>query len=506
MNPLFGPVARHLLSIALFACAATVRAEVRFAPLFTADAVLQRDKPLQIWGTATPGEAVRVEFADQASATVADHSGHWRVELPALPASNTPRDLVARGTNTVIAPNLVVGDVWLASGQSNMQMTVASTHDAALDMLASARFPLIRQFRVKQVVADNPASVTEGAWAPAGPNTLPQFSAAAYYFALDVHQVLGVPIGIINSSWSGSRIEAWIQPEALAQPEFSFVNAEWTKTLAVYPKKKAEYETALAAWETEKAAAQAAGRPFTQRAPFPPQGPGHHFTPAGLYNGMIAPLLPYAIKGFLWYQGEANAGQPERYRSLFPSLIQSWRARFAQGDLPFYWVQLPNYKTGGNWQLALIRESQEHALTLPNTGQVVTIDIGETTDIHPRDKRPVGRRLARLALARTYGLPIVDTGPRFARVATEGSQLRVHFTDTKGGIRCLLGDLGGFEIAGDDRVFKPAKAVIEGDTVLVSNEAIPQPIAVRYAWSNAPIVRLYNVDGLPVAPFRSDTW
>jgi sialate O-acetylesterase len=500
---------RFLVILCASAFLDAARAAVVPAPLFTHNAVLQRGKPVPVWGTADAGEKVSVTFAGQSLATTADAAGRWRVDLAPLPASDNPAELVIKGTNTITLKNILVGEVWLASGQSNMEWAVKNTYDAALDVPASARFPLIRHIQIAKKVSDSPLAKASGTWNIASPATTGDFSAVAYYFAVDIHQFLNVPIGIIHSSWGGTRIESWLTPDALrSDPAFASVAEGWTKALASYPETKIKHEAAMAAWKADQAAAKAAGQAFTKRAPYPPWGPGHHATPGGLNNGMIAPLAPYALRGALWYQGEANAEKASEYHALFSALITGWRAQFAQGDFPFYWVQLANYKANNAdaTQWASLREAQNRTLALPATGQAVITDIGDYNDIHPRNKKDVGRRLARIALARTYDKNLAASGPVFAGAEQVGPSFRVRFTEVWGGLRAPLNTLSGFELAGEDKVFKPADAKIERDTVLVTSAEVPAPVAVRYAWRNAPVAGLFNNEGLPALPFRSDTW
>lgn len=506
---------RHLCCLLLAVAAllsSRAQADVKPSALFADHAVLQRDKPLAVWGAADAGEKISVTFAGHAVATITDAAGRWRVELPALAASAEPRDLVVRGKNTVVLTDILVGEVWLASGQSNMARTLSNTSfDNAFEYPASADFPMIRQFTVDRAVAEQPADDVTGAWHRAGPATLPKFSATAWFFARDLYTLLRVPIGIINSSWGGTPAEAWTDAEALrASPVHAAVRQRWEEVLAAYPAAKARYDEARTEWEKQKASATAAGIKFTKAAPRAPQGPGHQYTPSGLYNAMIAPLTPAAIRGVIWYQGENNARVPRavEYRQLFPALITGWRRAFAQGDFPFYWVQLANFAAGDAQSTvwATLRESQTLTLALPNTGQAVTIDIGNVADIHPKNKRDVGRRLARLALQRTYGLDLVDSGPVFAQAVSEGKGWRVGFTHTDGGLMAPLNALSGFELADEDRVFHPADARIEQNSVFVSSPEVPAPVAVRYAWRNAPVAGLFNGEGLPAVPFRTDTW
>ncbi len=499
MNP------RPRILLALLAAPAVLLADVTPAILFQDHAVLQCDKPVPVWGTADAGEKVTVTFAGQSLATTADATGRWSVTLAPLPANAEPATLTIQGNNTVTLSDILVGEVWLASGQSNMEWNLYSTYDQTIDVTASAN-PLIRHIKIAKKVADQPITVATGKWEAASPATTGNFTAVGYYFARDIQALVKVPVGIVNSTWGGTRAEAWTDPETLATDAFTYVGEEWAAVLAAYPEKKAAHDAALAAWEQEKAAAAAAGQPFGKRAPGGPSGPGHPSTPSGLYNGMIHPLVPYALRGAIWYQGESNAGRAKQYQALFPAMIEGWRAKFAQGDFPFYWVQLANFQSPTDTSWAFLREAQTMTLALPATGQAVIIDIGDVKDIHPRNKKDVGRRLARLALARDYGFGIVDSGPVFEKAEREGSAFRVSFTAVHGGLRAPLNTLGGFELAGEDREFHAADAVIRNGAVVVTCAAVPEPVAVRYAWRNAPLAGLFNLEGLPAVPFRTDTW
>ena len=499
--------------VALLGLGAHLRADVVPAPLFTDNAVLQRGKPVPVWGTAAAGEKVSVSFAGQSVATTADASGKWSVTLAALPARNEGSDLVIKGRNTLALANVVVGEVWIASGQSNMEFHVKNSYDDAIDVPASAAYPLIRCVKINRGVAAAPAAtvkIVRDTWEVAGPKTTGEFTAVGYYFAKDIHQLTGVPVGIIDCNWGGSALEAWV-PAATYQtvPAIAAkVKARWDQALDEYPAKKAGFDAENDAWLSERNAAKASGQPFNKREPRAPWGPGHRDTPAGLYNGMLNPLVPYALRGALWYQGESNTGRADEYHDLFAAMITGWRARFGQGDFPFYWVQLANHGAGNSsataW--ASLREAQTQTLSLPRTGQAVIIDIGNVNDIHPRNKKDVGRRLARIDLKNDYGLDLVDSGPVMTGAKRNETGFKVTFIHTDGGLISPLGALPGFELAGEDKVFKPAEAKITGNTVVVSSANVPDPVAVRYAWRNAPVAGLFNQEGLPAVPFRSDTW
>jgi sialate O-acetylesterase len=534
MNPQLRPA---LVSLTLaFLPGAELRSEVTPAALFTDNAVLQRDKPVPVWGTGAKGEKVTVTFATQQRTATAGPDGRWIVMLDPMPASTTGSDLVIAGSNTITVRNVLVGEVWLCSGQSNMEWPLARAANAAAE-ISTSNSPLIRHVRIEQTVAETPAdTVKTGGWQISAPETSGTFTAVGYFFARDLHQKLGVPIGIINSSWGGTPIESWLSPAALAtDPAFAVIGERWRQDLAAYPSRKTEYDSALAAWtraEAEaklaapaRAAATKAGRggakpdpaalyqEWLRQNPRPrlPRGPGDPRMPAGLFNGMINPLLPGALRGVLWYQGESNTSRAAEYHALFPAMITAWRAHFAQGYISFYWVNLAGYAPPDDQleqgrTFAFLREAQTRALSLPNTGQAIAIDIGEPRNIHPANKQEVGRRLALLARNRDYDLVSDDTGPTFVSATREGAALRVRFTHATGGLVAHNRPVQALEVAGADRVFRPAEGRIERETLLVSSPQVREPVAVRYAFTNFPNANLYNGAGLPAVPFRSDDW
>lgn len=524
-----------VLGLALGTC---VRAEVVLAPLFTDGAVLQRDRPLPVWGTADPGEKITVAFQGQTRFATGASDGRWIALLDALPATTVGADLVVTGKNTVTLRDVVVGEVWLCAGQSNMEFTLEArpgtwqagtrVQNAAAE-IAGADFPLIRHVRIEPTIASAPADIVKtSGWQTASPATVGGFTAVGYFFARDIFQKTGVPVGLVHASWGGTPIEAWLSPAALASaPEFAVAGERWARDRADFPANQEKFATDLAAWTAAEAAAKAA-RPatratttkaaanahaaFLQANPRPrsPRGfPSDPWQPAGLFNGMINPLLPYALRGMLWYQGESNADRAAEYHALFSTLITTWRAHLGQDETPFYWVNLANFKapadsTGRTY--AFLREAQTRTLALPRTGQALAIDLGDPDDIHPANKQDVGRRLAVLAKSRVHGLTGADTGPTFAAATREGAALRVTFDHVGDGLIAYQKPVQSLELAGADRIFYPATAQIIRNTLLVVSPAVKEPVAVRYAWTNAPFANLYNGSGLPAVPFRSDSW
>jgi len=487
------------------------------APLFADHAVLQRDRPVPVWGTATPGDKVTVSFHGQKLKAVAGPDGRWMVHLKPLGASAEPADLVVSGRTVIVSHDVVVGEVWLCSGQSNMEFKVddgGTTYRVKNSKaeIAGAQFPLIRQLEVVRTVGAAPAtSVETKGWIPATPGTVGHFTAVGYFFARDIYHAVGVPVGIILSAWGGTPVEAWMSDAARASTPYSAaIDERWQKEIAAWPPERvAKYGETYAAWQkaNDEAVTHHTKNPLPW--PSPPATASSPNRPGTLYNGMISPLLPVAMRGILWYQGESNTGRASEYAALFGSMITSWRAAFGQGDLPFYFVQLANFGEGANFahrDWAQLRDAQTETLTLPATGMAVTVDIGEADNIHPRNKQELGRRLALIARANLYHVPPDWQGPTFASAVPEGAALRVRFTHAGNELTAPNDAVAGLEVAGADQVFHPATARIETDTLLVSSPDVSSPVAVRYAWTNAPTANLYSDDGLPAVPFRSDNW
>ncbi|MBI4626379.1 MAG: sialate O-acetylesterase [Verrucomicrobia bacterium] len=484
------------------------RAIVTLAPLFQDHAVLQCDTPLPIWGHAAAGERVTVMFKGQRVSTVTDGVGHWEVFLDGVPASAEPAELVATGGNTVTVRDVLVGEVWLASGQSNMARPLSDARNAESE-IAAANFPLLRRFNVQNTVADRPATTVPGRWQVCEPQVAGGFSGVGYFFARDLHRKLGVPVGLIQSTWGGTPIEAWISDAALRSTSvFSKIDARWHRDCAEYAERKVLYPAEQAAWGRADEHSKATRTHNMMPWPKVPAGPGTQDALSGLYNGMIAPLQPGALRGIIWWQGESNWMRVSEYAELFQTMIRSWRAAWRRDNLPFYFVQLANYKLGCDstdraW--AQLREAQAQALTLSSTAMAVTIDLGDPFEMHLSNKQEIGRRLALIAQTQVYGIPEEWSGPVFAFAEREGAAMRVHFTHATPVLVARRTPLPSFELAGMDRVFHPATARIERDTLLVASTHVPAPVAVRYAWSNAPEAGLYNRASLPAASFRSDS-
>ena len=483
-------------------------AELKLAAIFSDHMVLQQEKPVPVWGWGDAGQKVTISFAGQVKTATADADGKWMLKLDALKASAKPRMLrveAEKSNRLLTVDDVLVGEVWLGSGQSNMAMTVNRAKDFEKEK-AAADFPQIRMFKETSNAAEKPQADAKGSWSACTPESVGGFSATLYFFGRELHRELGVPVGLINSSVGGTPIESWIAAEAQAGvPELKENYETAAKAYADFDPAKAtaQYETASARWKKRAAQAKAAGQPVPRRPQNAADRHNRRGGPGGLFYGKIAPLVPYAIRGVVWYQGEANSqpGKGQFYQYQLPLLVEDWRKEWGE-DLPFAWVQLPNFgRDGEGWML--VREGMLKTLRLPKTGMAITVDIGETKDIHPKNKQDVGRRLAMWALGDVYAKKdIATSGPLPAEMKIQDSEIIVSFTYTDGGLKAKGEQLKGFEIAGKDHKWKPAKARIEGDNVIVSNSEISQPVAVRYAWEPDPDCNLYNGQDLPASPFR----
>jgi len=477
-------------------------AEVTVPSVLASHMVVQRDKPVHLWGMADPGEAVTVEFRSNHASTHASNLGRWSVYLPEGEAGG-PFVLTIRGNNTITLQDVLVGDVWVASGQSNMEFPMAKTAwsngvQNAAQEIAAANYPRLRLITVQHKFSDYPMddAATTG-WSACTPQTVADFSAVAYFFARDLMKREDVPIGVIESNWGGTPAEAWTSLPALS------ADAGLMPVFAAHAYMMENESTTLLQQKAEKLAADQAKAQGKQ----PPTAPWHpdpnSWAPAALFNGMIAPLVPLPIRGVIWYQGESNT-DPEQapiYAPLFQTMIQDWRQRWGQGDFPFLFAQIANFTSADDW--AIVREAQLQALSLTNTGMAVTTDIGNPTNIHPVDKQDVGYRLALWARDLSYGEHIEDSGPLFRQAVPEQDHMRVWFSHASSGLNAKGGDLTGFEVAGADRKFVPAAARIDGKNVVVSSATVQRPRYVRYGWSSNPTCNLFNSDGLPASPFTS---
>jgi sialate O-acetylesterase len=551
-----------LCSILLLS-AMSLSAAIRLPAIFGDNMVLQRNVKVPIWGWANPGEEVQIIFRSKAFKAVADQNGKWNTKLGIYSAGGPYQMLVKAGTEQVTIKNILIGDVWVTSGQSNMEFGIQTERNGA-EAIAKATDTLIHFFYVPMAFALEPksdiagvnANSPNGKWVVCSPQIMnnPQwawhgFSAAGYYFAQQIRHTTGAPVGMIATYKGGTPAQAWVSVDGLKkQPAFTnYVSKHqaladhYEDAKATYPQQLSTYNDALKQWNDEVGKdyavitkqwtadvvqAKAAGqkppaqpkpsRPAPQN-PTPPEG--GFGAPGNLYNAMVAPIIPYGIKGVIWYQGEGNGDRlPDavEYKDLFPRLINDWRAHWQQSDLPFIFVQLTNYRnpavqpSEGNWPW--VREAQLKTLLLPQTGMAVITDIGEADNIHPKNKLDVGLRLALAARHVAYGENIVFSGPIYRSMKIEGNKIRITFTNIGSGLttdttnKGNVIELKGFGIAGSDQKFSWAKAMIDGNTVVVWADDIKDPIAVRYNWADNPPGNLYNKEKLPAAPFRTDSW
>ncbi|HBE70521.1 MAG TPA: sialate O-acetylesterase [Planctomycetaceae bacterium] len=474
------------------------KADVELPNVFSDHMVLQQKQENKVWGRAKPGESVTVTFRDQSHSATADAAGNWHVMLEAEEASHDPATLTAKGSSTVTIEDVLVGEVWICSGQSNMQWSVSQTNDPDL-VKVSANYPLIRMINYPRVGAQSPVwTHPKHQWMVCSPETVGSFSAVGYFFGRQLHQVLDVPIGLINNAWGGSACEAWIARDVMEE------TGDYAYRLKVYDDMAQQLDDLTAKKELsadEKKRKASLTRNLT----------GNH-RPANIYNGVLKSHLGYGIRGAIWYQGESNAGRAYQYRKLFPLMIASWREEWGQGDFPFYWVQLADFRAESeapgesNW--AELREAQTMTMDkLANTGEAVIIDIGEGKDIHPRNKVDVGRRLARWALAKQYGVDIAYQSPRYKSMEQKDGKITLSFDAVRGGWRPFdVKSPVGFAIAGEDRKFVWAEAKIVNDTIEVWSDAVSEPVAVRYGWADNPVCNMFTGLNLPLTPFRTDDW
>ena len=625
--------------------------------------VLQRDMAAPFFGTGRPGQKVTVQVGPSSTETTVKSDGTWMAKLPPLKAGG-PYTATVTADQTIRYQNVLVGEVWVASGQSNMEWPQAAADDLAMALKEVDSH--IRMFTVARVSTEEPQKDFQGSWAVSSKSTVPLFSAVANAFAKEIHKALGVPVGIIHTSWGGTPAESWTSRETLlANKSLAPLMTNYLNSIKDFPARQAAYEKAYADWNAKvfhpdpgnkglgngwasidgafdlwkvanlpdtferihgpmdgaawfrktvdvprawvgkdltlelgaiddfdvtyvngiqvgtttnatpgwymvpriyrvpantlregrnviavRVYDSASTGGFTGQAeqmrwgpadksyapvslagpwltnvevrfdpptqelmnqqPQAPFGPGNAWAPGGLYNAMIAPMIPYAIRGAIWYQGESNAGRAYQYRELFPTMIRDWRTQWGQGNFPFYWVSLANFTARNDQPVdsdwAELREAQTMTMSLPNSGQALAIDIGEAADIHPRNKREVGRRLALNALAQTYGLKVPYSGPVYDGYQVQGNRIRIRFKHANGLGTSDGGPIVGFSMAGADRKFHWAQARIDGDTVVVWSPEVSTPVAVRYGWSNNPAVNLINGADLPATPFRTDDW
>lgn len=507
----------HLfLQFVILATSVQLRAELKLPAIFGDHMVLQQGMAVPVWGWDTPGAEVRVSFGGETQSSTAGPDGKWTVKLASMPADAHPRTLTIEGTTTRRIEDVLVGEVWLCSGQSNMQFPLVKTGGFGGDPngdieAADSNLPKLRLITLPNVGAEEPQTSFYGEWQASTPKTAGDFSAVGFLFGRYIHRILNVPVGLIDNSWGGSSAEAWVRRSALEDdPRFESLMAATIKQDAECQTDEArmDFEKALAKWKIDSEKAKVEFR----LPPFAPQPPQAWLTgnkrPGSIFNGALHPIIGYGIKGTIWYQGESNVGRAGEYAELFPLLIEQWRKEWGQGDFPFYWVQLANRylpERDSTSPLAELREAQTLTMRLPNTGQAVIIDLGEGRDVHPRNKHDVAARLVRWALAKDYGMNIPFRSPEVGKVTYSGDKARIAFDCFGSFLRPFGVDLVlGIELCGPDHAWHAAKAKLVGkNEVEASSSEVPAPVAVRYAWASNPVCNLFSDVGLPATPFRN---
>jgi sialate O-acetylesterase len=513
---------RKTISLFLLATSLTAQAELRLPAIIGDNMVLQQKQSNPIWGWDAPGAQVNLTLGSQSKSAKADDKGKWTIKLDPLPASAVPAVMTIQGTTKRELKNILVGEVWVCSGQSNMGFNLNSVWDAGLD-IATAKYPQIRLISVPQVGTQELQDDFKGKWEECSPATAGDFTAVGYHYGRVLHEMLGVPVGLIDNAWGGSACEAWVRRDVLEKDaRFKALIEKWKQTEATYSDtvhelQMAEHKAKVEAWTLARKAAIKAGKPVPANPPRAPQNVlrGQH-RPGNLYAGCLNPILGYGIKGAIWYQGESNASRAFEYSYLFPLMITHWRAEWKQGDFPFYWVQLADFKQEqaepGESDWAELRESQTKTISkLANAGQCVITDLGEANDIHPKNKRDVAERLARWALAKDYGVKLPYRSPELKESKIEGGKALLTFDHAPQGLRTIdVDEVKGFALCGADQKWVWAKASILGGSkkgsnqIEVSSPQVPHPVAVRYAWSDNPICNVFSAEGLPLTPFRTD--
>ncbi len=487
-----------------------LRAELKLPAIIGDHMVLQQKQANPIWGWDLPGTNVTVAFAGQSHTATAGADGRWTVKLTALPASKSPQTLsITAGATRREIQDVLVGEVWMCSGQSNMQWSLGQTYTGDIEGAGAARRPNLRLISVPQVGTQELKTDFKGQWEVANPANAKDFSAIGYLYGRYLHDILDVPIGLIDNAWGGSAAEAWVRRETMDRESRFAALMETTRKRETDLTNPANVAAAQAKWKEAADQAKAAKK---AAPPAPSAWLTGNSRPGNIFAGVVNPTLGYGIKGVIWYQGESNAGRAYEHAELFPFLIEQWRKEQGQGDFSFYWVQLADYRAEksapGESDWAELRETQTKTLRLPNTGQAVIIDIGEGRDIHPRNKYDVASRLVRWALVKDYGLKFPYRSPEYKSVEFTGNKATVTVDCFGSTLRAFdVTDARGFAVCGEDRKWVWATGKIVGpDKVEVSSEQVAAPIAVRYAWADNPVCNLFSADGLPVTPFRTDNF
>ncbi len=491
---------------------ATLFADIKLPAIFGNHMVIQHNTDVPFWGWGDPREKISIKASWLLSDTIvwANQEGEWNLTLNS-PDAGGPYEIIFKGKNEIILEDILAGEVWLASGQSNMAMALNRCENAETE-IAKAAYYGIRFFHIERTFAQEPQTDCEGIWKKCTAESVEEFSAVAYYFARMIHEKLDVPVGVISASKGGSPAESWLNAESIrSDSSLRSIFQMWEKWEEDYPKTESLYQNEVSAWKLEKEQAFVLHSAFPA-APLVPESVDMiskpHRRPGALYNAMIAPIIPFAIKGVIWYQGENNVSRPLQYESLFNALISQWRREWMIGNFPFYYVQIAPYGyTDYLLQASMLRESQYRVSSIPNTGMVVTTDIGDLTNMHPKNKKDVGGRLAFWALANTYGFEEMEySGPVFKSMTIDDNSIQLHFAHKGSGLVCKGDSLTDFMIAGSDRIFQSATAIIRNGPVVLSHHMIKNPVALRFAWMINTQPNFYNDEGLPALPFRTDQW
>ncbi|MFQ3670247.1 MAG: sialate O-acetylesterase [Verrucomicrobiia bacterium] len=465
---------------------------VEFHPLFSDGAVLQQEREVPVWGKARPGDQVKVTLGKVSAEAQADADGKWMVHLPKMPVGG-PFELVAEAAGQrAVSQDVYVGEVWLVSGQSNVGLRLKDATGGAR-AIEESEDPLLRVFEVPAGSSDEPVELEGGSWVPSSPGRSGSFSAVAYFFAQGLRAELKVPVGVIVSEVGGSQIESWTSRRK-TEERFPWTLRSWESTRQSLARQFPDQEEPPSVQRGSIRWGKGTERAFR-----------YFRGPTRIFNAMIYPLFPVSVRAVVWYQGESNQGQAHQYRSRLPAMIEDWREHWGQEEMPFLIVMLPGYGRPDQGFTYELRDAQfETFRKVPHTALAIGVDLGDEREVHPPNKRPLGERLTRLALATQYGKPITPTGPLYREAEFRSGEVVIHFDYAEAGLEVRGEELSGFLIAGDDEKFVPAQARIVGQTVVVSSPDVPNPVAVRYAWTNTPTLTLWSTEGLPAAPFRTD--
>ena len=504
------------LSILVLAAVPSLRAELKLPAIFSDHMVLQQKQTNPVWGWDTPGTKVTVSFAGQMKSAEAGADGKWAVKLDPVPANAAPQTLAIAGTTKREIQDVLVGEVWMCSGQSNMGFPLQGDWNGDIEAAAS-NHPNLRLIKVPNVGTQEAQTDFKGEWRASNAESARGFSAVGFFFGRYIHEIVGVPVGLIDNAWGGSAAEAWVRRESLAKvSRFKLLMENTVKREADLQteKAKADFEAATARWKEQVEKMKAAGLKPGQQLPRAPQSPDAWLKgngrPGNIFNGVLHPTIGYGIKGVVWYQGESNASRAYEYQSLFPFMIEQWRKEWNEGDFSFYWVQLADFKgeavEPGDSDWAELREAQTKTMKLPNTGQCVITDLGEGRDIHPKNKQDVAARLVRWALVKDYGMKFMHRSPEFKKMEVKGNKAVITVDCFGSSLRPFdVVEAVGFTVCGEDKVWHKAKGTLLGkDTVEVWSDKVAAPVAVRYAWADNPVANLASQEGLPLTPFRTD--